>query len=71
MYQLGTKWKLWQLQEVFKGESSSITLRGYSKEAPVSLPADFIGFKKRCLLKKFRVDTALLIEDNIWNLKRE
>ncbi len=41
MYQLGTKWKLWDLPNFLQDEVESITLRGYSTEPPVVLPADF------------------------------
>ena len=41
MYQLGTKWKLWDLASFLQDDVESITLRGYSTEPPVILPADF------------------------------
>ena len=41
MYQLGTKWKLWDLANFSQDDVESITLRGYSTESPVVLPADF------------------------------
>jgi CRISPR/Cas system-associated exonuclease Cas4 (RecB family) len=41
MYQLGTKWQLWDLPNYFQKEVSQITLRGYHTEPPVSLPSDF------------------------------
>jgi CRISPR/Cas system-associated exonuclease Cas4 (RecB family) len=52
MYQLGIKWKLWELETVLKAESDLITLRGYNKEAPISLPADFASFNKRLSVVK-------------------
>lgn len=42
MYQLGTKWKLWDLPTFLQDDIESITLRGYSTEPPVVLPADFL-----------------------------
>ena len=41
MYQLGTKWKLWDLQNFLADEVQRITLRGYKEEQPVLLPSDF------------------------------
>lgn len=52
MYQLGTKWKLWELQHAFNNDANPITLRGYSKEPPVSFPADFHSFEKRLSVEK-------------------
>ena len=42
MYQLGTKWKLWDLPSLLQADVESITVRGYSVEPPVVLPADFL-----------------------------
>ena len=42
MYQLGTKWKLWNLPNFLQDDVKSITLRGYDTEPPVILPADFL-----------------------------
>jgi len=43
MYQLGTKWKLWNLQQLSQEIVDSISplYRGYNLESPISLAADF------------------------------
>jgi CRISPR/Cas system-associated exonuclease Cas4 (RecB family) len=43
MYQLGTKWKLWNLQQLSQEIIDSISplYRGYNLESPISLAADF------------------------------
>lgn len=41
MYQLGTKWKLWDLPNYFREDVGQITLRGYGTEPPIPLPSDF------------------------------
>lgn len=42
MYQIGTKWKLWDLPQFLQDEINAIKLRGYILEAPVVLPPDFV-----------------------------
>lgn len=52
MYQIGTKWKLWELENVFQNDVGSITLRGYNQEAPVALPGDFLHIEKRLSVER-------------------
>ncbi|MBI2757998.1 MAG: CRISPR-associated protein Cas4 [Chloroflexi bacterium] len=70
MYQLGAKWKLWELQNVFQKEVNSITLRGYSKESPVSLPADFYAFEKRLSVERIASKYCPTRRDVYFEIKR-
>jgi CRISPR/Cas system-associated exonuclease Cas4 (RecB family) len=45
MYQLGTKWQIWDLPTNFEDDVDKITIRGYQKNPPVSLPSDFYATK--------------------------
>jgi CRISPR/Cas system-associated exonuclease Cas4 (RecB family) len=52
MYQLGTKWKLWDLESVFQSDIDSITLRGDKQDSPITLPADFFNSPTRLSVEK-------------------
>lgn len=52
MYQLGTKWNLWELDANFKDEVALISLRGYKEESPISLPSDFLYLEKKLSVEK-------------------
>lgn len=41
MFQIGTNWQLWDLPRGFETEIKNITLRGYRRDDPVLLPAEF------------------------------
>jgi len=70
MYQLGTKWKLWELQNVFQTEVGAITLRGYINESPVSLPADFYTFEKRLSVERIASTYCPTRRDVYFEIKR-
>ena len=41
MFQIGTNWQLWDLSKDFDEVISGIDLRGYKREEPILLPAEF------------------------------
>ena len=41
MFQIGTNWQLWDLSKDFDEAISGIGLRGYKREEPILLPAEF------------------------------
>lgn len=41
MYQLGAKWKIWDLRSFTQDEVGTINLRGYNPASPIILPADY------------------------------
>jgi len=45
MFQLGTNWQLWDFSKDFGPLISGIKLRGYLREEPVLLPAEFASLK--------------------------